>query len=461
MLDNADIAWRVVHRARFALAALLAFGACRDTPTGPSELLGGVLLDERAATTSEGCALPWGCTIASTPTSEVIAAVAEATTIPFITGVATTGAPEQTAVVVAPDGGFPTDGSKYLVVSSGDARNPRWDGAWTWEPDWRDSAYGCACYPGTGDEATLTLTLALPPAAVAVEIDYRFFSADGAGLYHGPPWYEWSWIRLQTMTGTVLRETWGTGMVFTCPQFWPWRCIPDFWFPGGIQRLVADVRSVAGQAVQIQAYTADRGRHVQQQGILQSGVAIDGLRIVLGNLPPVANAGGPYVSDEGAVFQVDGSQSSDPEGGALTYAWDLDADGAFDERHERKRVTYIFGQRLLPDCPQSHRSRRSKRHRRHHGHRPQRRADGISHRAESRSPRARQRERLGHRRLHGSRRGHPHGHNRLRQRCACGQPDECRLTVRAQLHVHDQRVRPANRPRDGHRRRRWLRQCRA
>jgi hypothetical protein len=39
------------------------------------------------------------------------------------------------------------------------------------------------------------------------------------------------------------------------------------------------------------------------------------------NLPPVADPGGPYTGFEGSPVLFDGSQSSDPEGGSLTYAW--------------------------------------------------------------------------------------------------------------------------------------------
>jgi|GEM_PF-1890571 len=46
------------------------------------------------------------------------------------------------------------------------------------------------------------------------------------------------------------------------------------------------------------------------------------------NNPPTADAGGPYITGEGANLQLDGSESSDPEAGTtLTYEWDLDYDG--------------------------------------------------------------------------------------------------------------------------------------
>ena len=46
---------------------------------------------------------------------------------------------------------------------------------------------------------------------------------------------------------------------------------------------------------------------------------------------PVADAGGPYAGDQGALIALDGSGSTDPNGEALVYGWDLDGDGVFDD----------------------------------------------------------------------------------------------------------------------------------
>ena len=49
------------------------------------------------------------------------------------------------------------------------------------------------------------------------------------------------------------------------------------------------------------------------------------------NLDPVADAGGPYGLDEGQILYLDGGSSTDPNNDELTYAWDLDGDGQFDD----------------------------------------------------------------------------------------------------------------------------------
>ena len=51
------------------------------------------------------------------------------------------------------------------------------------------------------------------------------------------------------------------------------------------------------------------------------------------NLPPTAEAGGPFAVAEGGSLQLDGSASSDPDqnSSTLTYRWDLDGDGTFGE----------------------------------------------------------------------------------------------------------------------------------
>ena len=57
--------------------------------------------------------------------------------------------------------------------------------------------------------------------------------------------------------------------------------------------------------------------------------------IIRANSPPSAEAGGPYTVDEGGIVQLDGSGSSDPDGNAIGYAWDLDNDGIFESSGQK------------------------------------------------------------------------------------------------------------------------------
>ncbi len=57
------------------------------------------------------------------------------------------------------------------------------------------------------------------------------------------------------------------------------------------------------------------------------------VNLTTANVVPIANAGGPYTINEGQGVTLDGSGSNDPDSGPspLSYAWDLDGDGQYDD----------------------------------------------------------------------------------------------------------------------------------
>ena len=55
------------------------------------------------------------------------------------------------------------------------------------------------------------------------------------------------------------------------------------------------------------------------------------------NAPPTVDAGGPYVVVEGGSVTVSAT-GADPDGDALTYAWDLDGNGTF----EKPGASFVF-----------------------------------------------------------------------------------------------------------------------
>jgi VCBS repeat-containing protein len=77
------------------------------------------------------------------------------------------------------------------------------------------------------------------------------------------------------------------------------------------------------------AHGPDSFTYRASDGLDASAVATVVIDIAAVNDAPVANAGGPYAADEGATIPLVGA-GTDVEGGALTYAWDLDGDGVFE-----------------------------------------------------------------------------------------------------------------------------------
>ncbi len=52
---------------------------------------------------------------------------------------------------------------------------------------------------------------------------------------------------------------------------------------------------------------------------------------VTSNRPPIADSGGPYSGYVDSIIELNAAASSDPDGDVLTYEWDLDNDGQYDD----------------------------------------------------------------------------------------------------------------------------------
>jgi hypothetical protein len=92
-----------------------------------------------------------------------------------------------------------------------------------------------------------------------------------------------------------------------------------------VYRLQIAFPHTAGSVTLSFSSTLAQGLGDESWGLDNVGVGI----IPPPNQSPTAQAAGPYTVDEGASIALTGS-GTDPEGSTLTYAWDLDGDGAFE-----------------------------------------------------------------------------------------------------------------------------------
>lgn len=77
-----------------------------------------------------------------------------------------------------------------------------------------------------------------------------------------------------------------------------------------------------------------------------TGGAYHVMAIIQSNQPPTVDAGGPYQATEGGSVQLNAT-GSDPENGALSYAWDLDNNGTFETPGQS--VTFSAASLTAPD----------------------------------------------------------------------------------------------------------------
>ena len=101
------------------------------------------------------------------------------------------------------------------------------------------------------------------------------------------------------------------------------------WSPG--QLLAEDIGSNEGRNVHLIRSYKNHFYVIYPHNVKPKRIKMRYLRN-LGDEPPEAHAGGPYTADEGALFTLDASASTDlgQNRGIVNYEWDLDNNGSFE-----------------------------------------------------------------------------------------------------------------------------------
>ncbi len=183
----------------------------------------------------------------------------------------------------------------------------------------------------------------IDPATNTVDLEKLILGNDGTGISHHYGYsdmtgYVARTITTKTGTWTVDFDSGTSGTPWGTAS---WNSIE----PAGTQVNVR-VRSSDDKATWsgwedttngVKLTTTPNGRYLQIETTLQitsgdvSPILYD-LTVKVGNQPPIANPGGPYVENEGSAITFVGSTSSDPDAGdsIVNYEWDLDGDGTFE-----------------------------------------------------------------------------------------------------------------------------------
>ena len=113
---------------------------------------------------------------------------------------------------------------------------------------------------------------------------------------------------------------------------------------GGAQLFSASGTDQYGASIPVNITWSETGGTIDQAGNYTAGTtpgaftvtAADGAvngtaNVTISASPPTADAGGPYVGIQGSPVALDGSGSTDADNDIVSYEWDLDNDGSFDD----------------------------------------------------------------------------------------------------------------------------------
>ena len=185
------------------------------------------------------------------------------------------------------------------------------------------------------DDRRAIVTELLFNANGTVEFVDAFVTAGPPRGFHGDPWHVR--IEYRNVNGDLLgsRGTWdprvqyvkddeGNDVVETLPEV-------SGSFSIAFDKRIAELRFLKHETVEELIV-------VDVSSIIEDFCSVNPLQPYCDdatyNLPPVADIGGSqgeYDVHEGETEQLDGSDSSDPDGDAISFRWDLDEDGVFGE----------------------------------------------------------------------------------------------------------------------------------
>lgn len=291
--------------AWIVMAGLFVAG-CRDNPSSTLSP-GGPAQDDAAAPRSGTVTDLSGDHNSHYDLAKVRAALETASSSGAITGISGFGGHNQVAVHSTVLENFPREGSSYLVVSAGDARNPTTTSSGTDStvPCVSDSEFGTLC-----DVGGIDLSIALPANAQTLEFDLRYFTWD-YNPYEDP-------FRVFVIAGSTVTRV----AQYTLSSEIGTKSNTSFGLSPNTRHLAIDVSALKGQTITLRLQASDRSDRIYDGGAL-----VDNLTIT-GNTAPViddintnndpASTDNRYAGDKTITFTA---AATDADGDALTYNW--------------------------------------------------------------------------------------------------------------------------------------------